>query len=281
MRRLDATLTSPHYLAVFDGGHTLPPDAVANEALEWLELQAIRSGRRAPDRRLIDALFASRLQRIEQAPDGMARLRLLQASLEDFRGLHDVAALQSRVETLTKDCRGDEGDGGGARDARHGRPPAPRGARRRGAAARSRPASRQPGTSARDAGGLVARRRSRHGIAGTQPGPPRARRARGRRRRTGRRTRSTCDSCSNPAGDRGPVPVSGVRSRSRPVSEETTAPLVRSAAPSSPTPPASPTTPPRSPANTAASSPSACRCQPWVRNAGRTSAPAGSSTTVA
>ena len=103
MRRLDATLTSPHYLAVFDGGHTLPPDAVANEALEWLELQAIRSGRRALERRLIDALFASRVQRIEQAPDGMARLRLLQASLEDFRGLHDLAALQSRVEALTND----------------------------------------------------------------------------------------------------------------------------------------------------------------------------------
>ena len=68
-----------------------------------LEIQAIRSGRRAPERRLIDALFASRLQRIEQAPDGMARLRLLQASLEDFRGLLDVAALQSRVETLTND----------------------------------------------------------------------------------------------------------------------------------------------------------------------------------
>jgi len=104
MRRLDAKLTSPHYLAVFDGGHTLPPDAVAVEALEWLELQAIRSGRRAGDRRLIDALFASRLQRIEQAPDGIARLRLLQASVADFKGLHDVSAMQSRAEALAKDA---------------------------------------------------------------------------------------------------------------------------------------------------------------------------------
>ena len=27
MRRLDAALTSPHYLAVFEGGHALPPDS--------------------------------------------------------------------------------------------------------------------------------------------------------------------------------------------------------------------------------------------------------------
>jgi predicted esterase len=100
MRRLDATLTSPHYLAVFDGGHTLPPDGVANEALEWLELQAIRSGRRPPDPRLIAALFASRLRRIDEASDELSRLRLLQASVQDFRDLHDVAALQSRAETL-------------------------------------------------------------------------------------------------------------------------------------------------------------------------------------
>ena len=104
MRRLDATLTSPHYLAVFDGGHALPPDSVAAEAFEWLEVQAIRSGRRAEDRRLIDALFASRLQRIGHAENDVARLRLLQSSIADFKGLHDVSALQSSADTLAKDA---------------------------------------------------------------------------------------------------------------------------------------------------------------------------------
>jgi hypothetical protein len=104
MRRLDAALTSPHYLAVFEGGHALPPDAVAAEALEWLELQAMRSGRRAEDRRLIDALFASRLQRIEHAKDDVAKLRLLQASLTDFKGVHDVSALQANADMLAKNA---------------------------------------------------------------------------------------------------------------------------------------------------------------------------------
>ena len=49
MRQLDRKLTSPHYLAVFIGGHALPPDSVALEAIEWMELQAMKSGRRTRD----------------------------------------------------------------------------------------------------------------------------------------------------------------------------------------------------------------------------------------
>src|SRR5262249_57694153 len=44
MRQLDRALTSPHRLVVFEGGHTLPPDAVALEAIEWLRLLAMKSG---------------------------------------------------------------------------------------------------------------------------------------------------------------------------------------------------------------------------------------------
>ncbi len=49
MRMLDRALTSPHRLAIFSGGHTLPTDAVALEAIEWMELQAMKSGRRSRD----------------------------------------------------------------------------------------------------------------------------------------------------------------------------------------------------------------------------------------
>src|SRR4029077_14806433 len=58
MRMLDRKLTSPHRLAVFEGGHQLPPAPVALEAIEWMELQAMKSGRRGRDEALIDRLLA-------------------------------------------------------------------------------------------------------------------------------------------------------------------------------------------------------------------------------
>src|SRR4051794_9004813 len=44
MRLLDRKLTTPHFLAVFEGGHSLPPDDIAFDALEWMELRAMQSG---------------------------------------------------------------------------------------------------------------------------------------------------------------------------------------------------------------------------------------------
>ena len=61
MKMLDNSVRSPHRVVIFDGGHTLPPDDLAMEAIEWLELQAIRSGIRQKD----DALVSVAL---DQAP---------------------------------------------------------------------------------------------------------------------------------------------------------------------------------------------------------------------
>jgi len=103
MRRLDDALTSPHHLVIFDGGHTLPPAEVTREAIEWLELQAMRSGRRATDPALVDALFTTRQQRIDGVPDPVARLRLVQAAMADFNGLRDVTAMQPVAARLAND----------------------------------------------------------------------------------------------------------------------------------------------------------------------------------
>jgi poly(3-hydroxybutyrate) depolymerase len=102
MRILDRTLRSPHRLAVFEGGHTLPPDAVALEAVEWMELQAMKAGRRARDGALIDRLFAERQRGADAAEDPAEAVRLLDAMTEDFRGLHDVSATAARSAELGK-----------------------------------------------------------------------------------------------------------------------------------------------------------------------------------
>ena len=103
MMRLDARLKSAHYLAVFDGGHALPPDPVAMDAVEWLELQAMRSGRREKDAALVGALLASRQARLQAATEPPVRLRLLRALVADFTGLHDVSAFQAAADALAGD----------------------------------------------------------------------------------------------------------------------------------------------------------------------------------
>ena len=102
MRQLDRKLTSPHHLEVFSGGHTLPPDAVALDAIEWMELQAMKAGRRPKDEALIDRLLEKRRKRIAESPDGAATVHLLEALAEDFKGVRDVAAEAARARDLAR-----------------------------------------------------------------------------------------------------------------------------------------------------------------------------------
>ena len=101
MRLLDRRLTSPHRLAIFDGGHTLPPDEIALDAIEWMELQAMKSSLRPKDDALVARWFEKRQQRIASADGAAAAVPLLEALVDDFKGLRDVAAETSRVKELS------------------------------------------------------------------------------------------------------------------------------------------------------------------------------------
>ena len=102
MRQLDRRLTSPHSLAVFAGGHTLPPAAVALDAIEWLELQAMKSRRRAVDQALVERLFEKRLARVDTAAGQPEAAKLLAPLVADFTGLRDVSAQTARGAALSK-----------------------------------------------------------------------------------------------------------------------------------------------------------------------------------
>lgn len=101
MRLLDRALTTPHRVVIFEGGHTLPPDAVALEAIEWLELQAMKSGTRTRDEALIEQLFAKRQPAISSSGPA-ATVHLLTALADDFGGLRDVTAMAARAAELSK-----------------------------------------------------------------------------------------------------------------------------------------------------------------------------------
>jgi predicted esterase len=85
---------NPHRLVIFEGTHTWMPESVAREAIEWLELLAMKSGARTPHPELIDALFAADLERaLSLAEDGrlVDAARRLREMEMTYDGLHDVA----------------------------------------------------------------------------------------------------------------------------------------------------------------------------------------------
>jgi poly(3-hydroxybutyrate) depolymerase len=102
MRQLDRKLTSPHHLAVFFGGHTLPPDGVAFEAIEWMELQAMKAGRRTRDEALVERLFEKRQRAVAAAVSPADTVQRLDTLVSDFTGLRDVSADAGRAQDLSK-----------------------------------------------------------------------------------------------------------------------------------------------------------------------------------
>ncbi len=102
MRLLDRKLSSPHFLAVFEGGHTLPPDDLALDALEWMELQAMRSGRRRRDEALVRRVLEKRRSRIAATSGVADTVYLLRALVSDFSGLADLSAEAARLNELSR-----------------------------------------------------------------------------------------------------------------------------------------------------------------------------------
>jgi hypothetical protein len=103
MRQLDRKLTSPHFLAIFSGGHTLPPDPVAVEAIEWMELQAMASRLRARDEALVERLLEKRRRLIAASENRVETVHLLEALVADFKGLRDVSADAARLKELSRE----------------------------------------------------------------------------------------------------------------------------------------------------------------------------------
>ena len=60
MRKLDRALTSPHRLVIFNGGHVWLSSELAMQAIEWMELHAMKAGLKPRNDAEIDRLFASR-----------------------------------------------------------------------------------------------------------------------------------------------------------------------------------------------------------------------------
>ena len=102
MRRFDQALTSPHRLVIFNGGHVWLSSELAVQAIEWMELNAMKSGLSARDDAAIDRMLASRIAAAGTAAD-KDTYRALRAIAEDFEGLRDVSAIARRAAEIGRD----------------------------------------------------------------------------------------------------------------------------------------------------------------------------------
>jgi predicted esterase len=106
MRRLDEKLSeagATHRIAFFDGVHDWPPAPLAAEAVEWMDLQAMRAGTRRRDDEALAAMYArdaARAGALEKEGREAEAWKAWAHLVEDFRGLEDVAEASVRAEAL-------------------------------------------------------------------------------------------------------------------------------------------------------------------------------------
>jgi len=106
LRELDKTLASlglTHRLEVFNGGHQWAPKELAAEALEWMEIQAMKSGRRDKDDSWVAAIYAAhwdKARRLDESGDIAQAFHHYEELAADFQGLRDVSEAEARLRDM-------------------------------------------------------------------------------------------------------------------------------------------------------------------------------------
>lgn len=102
LKLLDEALAerkAEHRIVIFDGGHEWASVALMTEGVEWLELQAMKTGLRAKDPVLIETIWRSRWDGLPKAA-AVERWRELKSLAADFKGLTDTAKVEAEIKTL-------------------------------------------------------------------------------------------------------------------------------------------------------------------------------------
>ena len=100
---LDDPLTKAgiaHRIYTFEGRHEWFPPVVANEAVGWMELQAIKAGRRARNEEFIEAAWQNGLSKarsLETAKQPYEAFLAYQSLVDTFSGLHNVSDAEQKV----------------------------------------------------------------------------------------------------------------------------------------------------------------------------------------
>ena len=105
MRDLDSHLTSPHRIEIFEGPHTWLPSELAVKAVEWLEVQAIKSGVSPKNDKLLDKIFEARVADATQKKTDFETWRADTQLSQDFQGLEDVKQFYQDAIALMSDAK--------------------------------------------------------------------------------------------------------------------------------------------------------------------------------
>ncbi len=100
MRALDGELDDheiTHRFDFFEGGHQWGPSEVCTRAVEWLEIQAMKSGMREKNDGIVADIYAQRVSQADNAEDLFETFLEYQAVVEDFAGLVDGTTLDEIV----------------------------------------------------------------------------------------------------------------------------------------------------------------------------------------
>ena len=92
-----------HRTEVFAGRHEWPPSSVTTEALEWMELQAMKTGKRSRDANLVESIWQRKLQQasaLEDAKQIYNAYRIYLALADTCKGLRDVVPAEQKISQL-------------------------------------------------------------------------------------------------------------------------------------------------------------------------------------
>lgn len=114
MKALDAELSrlgATHRFERFEGGHAWAPQEVVAAAVEWMELQAVKTGKRDRDEAFVAGVWERRLaeaRRLEADADAYAAFRAYESLAADLSGLRDVTEAEGKLKALgaSKDVKG-------------------------------------------------------------------------------------------------------------------------------------------------------------------------------
>lgn len=107
LRQLEEPLTKAgitHQLLTFDGEHSWPPKPSLLEAVEWMEAQAMKSGRNTKDEGRINELYTQGLSRAHQfaasahSYDAWLRFRILADTFSGLRAVDEAATKAKQLQ---------------------------------------------------------------------------------------------------------------------------------------------------------------------------------------